>query len=167
MWSSICRPGPYEKQKQNINTTPTLRLPTCTVFNTRYPGSLKWKVPLSVNTEPEAVQIHIWALPCCCCASSRTRSELHSENLQIQNVEVCLPPSRGQETVLPSIARTFRKWTLHCTVLLKRTEGERRLPCLFTLLVQIWPLCCVCSTRNRVFLASRSRLALRALYHAT
>ena len=29
--------------------------------------------------------------------------------------------------------------------------------------VQIWPLCCVCSTRNRVFLASRSRLAARAI----
>ena len=29
--------------------------------------------------------------------------------------------------------------------------------------IQIWPLCCVCSTRNRVFLASRSRLAARAI----
>ena len=33
--------------------------------------------------------------------------------------------------------------------------------------IHIWPLCCVCSTRNCVFLASRSRLAARALYHAT
>ena len=40
-----------------------------------------------------------------------------------------------------------------------RMKGRRRM----AKIVQIWPLRCVCSTRNRIFLASQSRLAACAI----
>ena len=60
--------------------------------------------------------------------------ERRSENLQIQNVEVCPPRPRGQEIVLPS--RVVRNG--HCAVKEIKAAGERReserwLSCLFTL----------------------------------